>query len=237
MRMREVRLIVRIAIIQHQLRGEPYRDAEALVASGLAAHEQGADIVFYPEVDSLDADFGGPRAEFLTGLQSLDVSTLAPNPARRDEGDDVAVLELGSLGKAALLSGDAPVDPEVHKQLLEIEPEVIVMLGRCESDLQAEALLEVAIGLSDSVAGLVIVVDPTGAEPGEVGHGGSAVAHLGEVVAEALGDDEVILVDVETPVPAPQPREALPSVPPILMQRLAFHRGEKPSADYPAELS
>jgi hypothetical protein len=226
---------VRIAVVQHKLRGEGYKDADALIDSGRAAAERGAEFVFFPEVDSLDEDFGGPRSVFLTGLREIGVSTLAPNPARREDGEDVSLIELGPLGRAALLSGDAPVDPEVHKNLLELEPEVVLMLGRTESDLQAEALVEVAIGLSDSATGLVIVVDAVGAEPGEPGHGGSVVAVMGEVVAEAIADDELVVVDVETPAPPPQPREALPDVPPILAQRLAHHRGEKPAADYLAD--
>jgi predicted amidohydrolase len=226
---------VKIAVVQHKLRGEPYEDAEALVGSARAAHEQGAEFVFFPEVDSLGEDHGGPRAEFLAGLRELEINTLAPNPAGREDGEDVALVELGPLGRAALLSGDAPVDPEVHRNLLDLKPEIIVMLGRSESDLQAEALLEVAIGLSDSATGLVIVVDAAGAEPGEPGHGGSAVAVLGEVVGEAIGDDEIVLVELDVPVSAPQPRESLPEVAPILLQRLAHHRGEKPAANYPAE--
>jgi len=228
---------MRIAVIQHRLRGRPYDDADAMVASVSAAHEQGAELVILPEVDSLSEDFGGPRAEFLGALRSTEVNTLSPNAATRADGEDVTVMQLGPLGRAVLLSGDAPVDPEVHASLAELQPDLLVMLGCSESELQAEALAEVAIGLSDSAAGLVIVVDAVGAEPGEPGHGGSVVALLGEVVAEALDGDEIILADVSTPIPAPQPREALPEVPPMLTQRLAYHRGEKPAVDYPADLT
>ena len=228
---------MKIAVIQHHLRGDPYQDAEAMVSSVRAAQEQGAEFVILPEVDSLGEEFGGPRAEFLGALRSIDVNSLSPNASTRDEGELVSVMQLGPLGRAVLLSGDAPIDPAVHAGLAELHPDLLVMLGRSESELQAEALAEVAIGLSDSAVGLVVVVDAVGAESGKPGHGGSMIALLGEVVAEALGDDEIILADVVTPIPAPQPGEALPTVPPMLSQRLAHHRGEKPTADYPADLS
>jgi hypothetical protein len=228
---------MRIAVVQHKLRGEGYADADALVEAARGAAEDGAEFVFFPEVDSLGDDYGGPRAQFLTQLHDLDIGSLAPNPVTRKSGEDVVLVELGPLGKAVLLSGDAPADPEVHKGINDLEPDIIVMLGRSESELQAEALVEVAIGLSESATGLVVLLDASGAELGEPGHGGSAVAMHGEVVAEAVQDDEVIMADIPAPVPGPQTREALPTVPPILTQRLAFHRGVKPEADYPAELT
>lgn len=228
---------MRIAVIEHHLRGEPYKDAVALLASAREAHERGAQLVIFPEVHSLAEDYGGPRAEFLGGLQSLDVTTLAPNPATRADDERVGYVELGSLGRAALLSGDAPLDPAVHEALLESSPDLLVMLGNSESELQAEALAEVAIGLSESVAGLVVLVDARGAGQGEPGHGGTTIALLGEVIAEAFGDEEIVLADVPAPPPAPQPREALPSIPPILAQRRAHHMGVRPSVDYPADLS
>lgn len=228
---------MKIAVIEHRLRGEPYKDALALIESAREAHELGAQLVIFPEVHSLGEDHGGPRAQFLAGLHDLDVTTLAPNPATRSRGKDVGFVQLGSLGTAALLSGDAPLDAAVHRSLLESAPELLVILGNSESEIQAEGLAELAIGLSDSVASLVVLADARGAEQGEPGHGGSVIAVLGEVLAEAIGDDEIVLAEVPSPPPTLQPREPLPDIPPILLQRQAHHRGERPSVEYPADLS
>jgi len=106
-----------------------------------------------------------------------------------------------------------------------------------ESDLQAEAILEVALALSDSMAGLVLVADTDGAEPGDPGHGGSAIIRLGEMVAEAGDGDEVLIAEVATPVAQPEPREALPEIPTLLAQRLATHRGKRLEVEYLADLT
>ncbi len=116
-------------------------------------------------------------------------------------------------------------------------PNVAVLLPRSESDLQAEAVLELAIALSDSLAGLVIVVDTDGSEPGHPGHGGSAIIMFGKVVAEAMSGDDILFADVELPVGRPEPREPLPEMPTILQQRLAHHQGHHLEVDYLADLS
>jgi hypothetical protein len=142
------------------------------------------------------------------------------------------------LGVAALLAGDACMDPAEFSRIAGERPSLAVLVPRSESDLQAEAMLELAIALSDSLAGLVIIAECSGAALGEPGHGGSAVVQLGEVAAEAIGGDDVLFAEVKLPVPQPEPREALPAIPPLLAQRLAVHqgRGAVPPS-YPAELS
>ncbi|TPW09022.1 MAG: hypothetical protein FD127_4274, partial [Acidimicrobiaceae bacterium] len=124
-----------------------------------------------------------------------------------------------------------------HRRVAEDPPDVLVLAPASESDLQAEAAIEVAIGLSISVAGLVIVLDSSGAEPGTPGHGGSAIVLLGEVAAEALLEDDALIAQIPVPVPQPKPRAPLPAVPPLLLQRLAHHRGERVAFDYPADTS
>ena len=104
-------------------------------------------------------------------------------------------------------------------------PTLAVLSPRSETDLQAEAMLEFAIELSDSLAGVIVIAECSGAEPLEVGHGGSAIIVLGEVVAEALSDDDVLIAEVPTPFPQPSPREPLPAVPPLLAQRFDLHSG------------
>ena len=104
-------------------------------------------------------------------------------------------------------------------------PSIVVLSPRSETDLQAEAMLEYAIALSSSLAGLMVVAECSGAEPLETGHGGSAIVVLGDVVAEALADDDILVADVALPLAEPHPREPLPVVPPLLAQRVAHHAG------------
>jgi len=144
---------------------------------------------------------------------------------------------LSVVGRCVVLRGDAAIDPEVHRRLAEQSPEVLVLAPASESELQAEAAIEVAIGLSLAVAGLVIVLDSSGAEPGVPGHGGSAIVLLGEVAAEALADDDTLMAEIPVPVPTPEPRAPLPEVPLLLLQRLATHRGEKLTYGYPTDTS
>ena len=123
-------------------------------------------------------------------------------------------------------------------RILGDSPTVAVLAPRSENDLQAEAVMELAIGLSESLASLVVVTECAGAEPGDVGHGGSAIIHLGKVIAEAMGqDDETLLADIELPLSRPEPPEPLPVIAPILSQRVAHHRGERQPVDYPADLT
>jgi len=166
--------------------------------------------------------------------QGAEVVVAPATLAREGEGDAQA---LGIIGRVALLSGDAAIDPAEHALLLSATPDVLVLSPGAESDIQAEAVLELAIALSISLASLVIVAERSGAEPGESGHGGSAIVLLGEVLAEALSDEDVLFAEVPVPLPTPAPRAPLPETPPILAQRLAHHRGERMTADYQADLS
>jgi hypothetical protein len=149
----------------------------------------------------------------------------------------VTVQGLEQFGRVVVVAGDAAIDPEQHRRLAADAPDVLVLAPGSESDLQAEAVVELAIRLSVSVAGLVIVVETSGAEPGSPGHGGSVVVLLGEVLAEAVFEEQTLDVDVTLPVPAPEPRAPLPELPTILAQRLAHHRGERPVVGYLADLS
>ncbi|MGB4593753.1 MAG: hypothetical protein WBI63_08290 [Coriobacteriia bacterium] len=141
------------------------------------------------------------------------------------------------LGTIIRLDGDAALDPVEYTKACAKEPDVLLLSPGAESELQAEAVLEVAIGLSTSCAGLVVVLENAGADVGEPGHGGSAIVVLGEVVAEALSDDDVLIAEVPIPVPSPGPRSPLPELPLILEQRLAHHRGERLATEYPADLT
>ncbi len=142
---------------------------------------------------------------------------------------------MDALGTVAVLSGDAAFDPDVLRKLAADGTDVLVLCPASESDLQAEAVLEFAIKLSDSVAGLVLVVENDGAEPGQPGHGGSAIVLLGEILAEAMGGADLLEAEIGIPVPQPVPRDPLPQLPTILAQRVANHQGRHVHVDYPSD--
>jgi hypothetical protein len=142
------------------------------------------------------------------------------------------------LGRTALLVGDACADAAQLEKVAAEKPDVTIVALGADNELQAEALAEFVLGLSDSLSGLVIVAECAGAEPGEPGHGGSVIVHLGKVVAEAMGEcTETLDADIDLPIAQPEPREALPRVPSLLAARVAHHRGRKPEVEYPADLS
>jgi hypothetical protein len=131
----------------------------------------------------------------------------------------------GQSGVASLIFGDACMDGTEIARVAKQSPSLVVLSPGSETDLQAEAMLEYAIGLSDSLAGVIVIAECSGGEPLEVGHGGSAIIVLGDVVAEALVEDDLLVAEVPQPFPQPSPREPLPPVPPLLEQRVAHHTG------------
>ena len=230
---------MRVAVVQHRLRQTPTEDIDALVDAASSAKEQGAQLLVFPEVPSLND--GSLRDDFYRRAQPVAPRMwLMPHVREQSAGQAFRPTTLPGaeeLGRVAMPVGDAVIDPEELKRLYDEPPNILLLAPRSHSDIQAEAVLELAIGLSESVCGLVIVADPTGAEPGEPGHGGSAITLLGEVLAEAVGDDDVLIADVPIPVSPLEPRERLPEVPPILLQRLARDRGERLAVDYPVDPS
>lgn len=233
---------MKLAVIQHRLRETADGDARALLAAAGRAAEREAEVVVLPEVLALHDD-SAARTLLTTGLAGVPAFCLMPDVGPSCSGGGfvaklprTAELPVG-LGAAALLVGDACMDVEELVRAAEQSPAFAALAPRSENDLQAEAVLELAIGLSDSLAGLIVVAECSGAEAGEPGHGGSAIVLLGELLAEAVLDDEVLLAEVELPIPQPEPREALPAVPVILAQRLAHHHGAKVEQPYPADLS
>jgi hypothetical protein len=231
---------MRIAAVQHRLRETAEQDAAALVLAAESASESGAEIVFFPDVPSL---FGteNPASQILfDGLSQIVGARFVPAVSPEEPGYSSIVSpprEVETLGKIALMVGDAALDREVHTMMRDVRPNATVLCPRSESELQAEAMLELAIGLSLSVSGLVVIAECSGADPGCIGHGESAIVLLGDVLAEAMAEDDVLIADVDLPIPHPEPAEALPVVPPILQQRLAHHRGVKVQVDYPADLT
>lgn len=230
---------MRIAVVQHRLRSTPAEDVHALSAAVRSAIDSGARFVAIPCIIGLAGD--AVRDGVLAELRASDEDRNLFAPSCYSAGqwgivDSLSCLE--ELGSAAAFCGDACFDVDAWRTVAEVATDMAVLSPLAESDLQAEAALEVAIGLSDSMCGLVVVAECAGAEPGMPGHGGSAIIHLGEVVAEASADDdEILLADVRIPVPQPEPRAPYPELPTILMQRVSLHGGHKPEVPYLADLS
>jgi hypothetical protein len=231
---------VKIAVIQHRLRDSSDADIEVLHAAARSASDNGALVVFMPEPLSCLSD-AGSLERFYTGLDGL--SGLRLIPATPPGADGFAAtappLEgIEDLGRIALLAGDACMTGLELVRILGDAPTVAVLAPRSENELQAEATMELAMGLSKSLASLVLVTESAGGEPGSIGHGGSAIIYLGDVLAEAMGQEDAILyADIEVPLGRPESPEPLPSIAPILLQRVAHHLGQQPPMDYPAELS
>lgn len=226
---------MKIAAIQHRVRDSVEADARALAHAAADASARGAEVVVFPDVPSLQDDDGAGHRLLSELVRDVPAFCIVPSIDPLTRG--VAVVAAlpapisapgGGLGVASLLVGDACIDAiEIARVALQ-SPAFAVLSPRSETDLQAEAMLEFAIALSDSLAGVIVIAECAGAEALEVGHGGSAIIVLGAVVAEALSDDDVLVADVALPFPQPSPREPLPQVPPLLAQRLAHHRGRLP---------
>ena len=231
---------MKIAVIQHRLRESIDADIEALQRAAAAAGICGAQVVFMPEPLSL-VDDSAAAERFFSGLDGMPGVRLIPSTPPGVDGfaATAPVLEgLEGLGRIALFAGDSCMSGLELVRILGDSPNVAVLAPRSENDLQAEAVMELAIGLSESLASLVVITECAGAEPGDVAHGGSAIIQLGQVLAEAMGqDDETLYAEIDVPLSRPEPPEPLPGIAPILSQRLAHHRGEQPPIDYPAELS
>lgn len=225
---------MKIAVVQHVPRPAPAQDLEALVSAALVAAAAGARWVVLPGLPALE---DGPLQEELWCRLEEDTPGVEVLVATSDgEGPLVPAAGGETPGVTVLLTGDECLSREALLEARAISPGVAVLAPGAESELQSEAVLEFAIALSTSLASLVIVIETDGAEPGEPGHGGSAIVYLGEMVAEALPGDAIIYADVEIPAGPPEAPEPLPQVPPLLAQRVAAHSGRKLEVDYPADL-
>ena len=143
---------MKIAVIQHRLRETAEEDLVALGDAAATATDMGAEVVVFPRVPVLaDQSAGDPVISALRAVgEERSEQVIYLNPMMAPEGAHVAELPL--LGKTALLVGDACMDPvELGRALMESPASAIVAVG-AENDLQAEAVLELALGLSESLA-------------------------------------------------------------------------------------
>jgi predicted amidohydrolase len=241
---------MKIAVISHTRRDSPDADFGALADAVTSACAQGATVVVLPQLAWLAGSTGAEGVDgalavtrrlqdACPGAEILGSRARTSENVPAIEGRSPAVALIPTrLGGTVALEGDDCLDSLAARDLASATPDAVILRSGSESDLQAEAMIERALAFSESVAGLVIVAESDGAPAGEPGHGGSVIVVSGEIVAESIGGDEVLIADVPvTPVPPPEPRDALPELPPILAQRLALHRGERASVSYPADLS
>lgn len=222
---------MRLAVVQHLFRVTPEQDLDALSGAVERAAAAGADAVLVPGIHALR---DGPLADG-SWRRIEDAAPGKPVFAVGDDSraaDPSSPAEIALLGHTVFLRGDACVDPEVHAGLASHAVDTLVLAPGSESELQAEAVLELGLALSTSLAPLVLIVEPDGAALGEAGHGGSAIMQLGDVRAEALAGDDLLLADLEFVAGPPSPRDALPEIPPVLAQRLHAHRARS-SCDAP----
>jgi hypothetical protein len=210
-------------------------DLAALLSMSEQAEDEGADVIVYPNVPGLcgSASLLAAFAQNVTE-RAPQVSIVAPcaSDATATSPEPVATR----LGRTLLLGGDACIDPDLYPSIEAMGLEALVWQAETESPLQAEALLELALDASLSQSGLVLAACLAGEARGIVSHGGSAIVHLGEILAEAGEGEDLLIADVPVPVSLPE-RRGLRAVPaPVLAQRLAVHRGKKYRPAYPVDV-
>ncbi len=226
---------MRIAVVQHRIRTHERMDLAALLSLAEQAEDEGADVIVFPCVPGLTYESGLMTA-FAENVveRAPQVSIVASCAAVDRSGHQLPVLT--RLGRTLLLSGDDCIDPLFFQPVEAMDLEALVLQMDTESPLQAEALLEFALDASLSQAGLVLTACLTGEARGVKSFGGSAIVHLGEILAEAGSGEDLLIARVPVPVPLPARRGPRPVLPPVLAQRIAAHHGTKIRPEYPATI-
>jgi hypothetical protein len=228
---------MRFAVVQHHLRTHERMDLAAMLAASEEAADEGARLILYPRIPGLSENpqlvdaFERNVEERAPGM-----SMMTPRLRRRDPATPLESRQTG-LGRTVVLEGDECIDPALFPIVSDLAPETLVWFFNAEDPLQAEAAIELALEASLTLAPLVVVCASNGHARGVELAGTSAVAHLGELVAEAGEGDDFVIADLTVPATMPERSRRLPEVPPVLAQRLAAHRGTKVRVDYPADLS
>ncbi|MDF1543015.1 MAG: hypothetical protein RQ731_08660 [Anaerosomatales bacterium] len=227
---------MKIAVIHHRVRGDAAADADALVDAARHACAVGARVIVGPRAPSLAGLDATAREALLARIAGCtEGSTLFLSFVEEDAEPRVADTP---LGRTALVGGDDCLRENVLRSMVAEGAQALVWRPGAESELQAEAILEYALGCSSALAGLLLLAECSGGQRHDGCCGTSAIIHAGELVAEATGpDDEVLFAEVEVSLSPPEPGMPLPALPPILVQRLAVHEGRRPPVDYPADLS
>lgn len=226
---------MRIAVAQH---ASPAGEAAIVMPVVRGALERGADLVICPAVPAFAVDGLSAELDRVVGESAavyvLPVIEDAPHGT-------MSVIDpeggAAGLGRIAVLVGDSCFDRASWERAREAGVAAAILCPLSESELQAEAALEVAIALSDSLCGLLVVAEAVGADVGVHGHGGSAIVVLGEVAAEGFGETDVVVAELRGPVTGPEPPEPFPHLSTLIAQRVAHHKGERLNVEWPADLS
>lgn len=226
---------MKVAVIQHRLRSHERMDLAALLSSAEEASDAGASVIVCPRLPGLGRDTRIYHA-FIENMRNHAPGSLVLTPAAGGHDDEPEPF-LTPLGRTVSLAGDQCIDPEGLQRVAALEPDAMVWQPDAESALQAEAVLELALDASLTVAGLVVVTAVTGKARGVAGAGGAAIVELGEILGEAGEGEEVVTATFDAPVPRPDRAGRRPSLPPILVQRLAHHQGLRADVDWPADIS
>jgi hypothetical protein len=211
-------------------------DLAALLSAVQHSADEGARLSACPCVPGLEGN------EHIISAFRQNVDNYAPGvsvvcPCLSARGQGVPRTGDTPVGKTMVLIGDDCVDPDLYRAVAAAEPDALVWQFDSESTLQAEALLEYALDCSLSLAGLILVASTVGSARNHDGHGGSAIVHMGEIVEEAGDGEEILVADVDVSSLRPLEASRLPTLSPILTQRLDVHRGRRSSVDWPADLS
>ncbi len=227
---------MKVAVIQHELRAHERMDLAALLSLAEEASDEGASVIVCPGLPGLGRDTRIYQA-FIENMRNHAPGSLVVMPAVAGSRSEEPQAFLTPLGRTVALLGDECVEPAVLELVAGLGVEAMVWQPEAESSLQAEAFLELALDASLSLAGLVLVTALAGRTGGTAGFGGSAIVHLGDILAEAGEGEAVVTAQIEAPVPLPGRPGPRPVLPPILAQRLAHHLGRRAPVDYPADLS
>jgi len=227
---------LRIAVVQHRIRTHERMDLAAMLAMSEHASDEGAQVIVYPHVPGivpgsqlLDAFFRNV-GERCPGMQLV-------RPRMRHRAGEEMACSPTALGRTIVLADDDCIDPALFPLVQALGCETLVWMFVAEGDLQAEAILELALDASLTLAPLVIVASVTGHARDVDAHGLSAIVHLGELVAEGGGGEDLLIADLAVPAAMTQHVRRLPEPTPVLLQRLAAHRGTTAPLDHPADLS
>lgn len=225
---------MRIATVQHLLRAHERMDLAALLSLCQEASEEGAALIVCPHVPGLVHSEQMSRA-FNENVRAYAPGSAVITPFASASKSDPLAVSHSAAGRALVLGGDECLDPELYPTIEILAPGMLVWQVETESTLQAEALLELALDASQSQSGLIVIATPVGNARGTESCGGSAIVHLGEIVAEAGSGEEIIYADVVVPVMLPEKRRMRAVPAPVLQQRLAVHRGKRPRLDHLSE--
>ncbi len=225
---------LRLAVVQHRLRAHERMNLAALLAVAQEASDFGAGVIVCPSIPGLGHNARIYQA-FIENMRMYAPGSLVLTMLLSSGREEGPALVTTPLGRTLTLVGDACIDPTAYDRVDELAPEAMIWQLDPESTLQAEALLETALDASLSLAGLVVIAATTGKARGTAGFGGAAIVHLGEILAEAGDDEEIVTADVPVPVALPDRRGPRPQLPPILAQRLAVHGGTRAPVDYPTD--